>query len=215
MKGEVAEVIRSASNNEESEGSESPSEMSEMESEDETAVNTEQPSDVEEAEEAREGLGQLAPIRPAAATNRKQSMISLSRARTASFSGPRGRISDEEDGNIKSKQTKETSEQGKVKWEVYKEYAKTSNLYAVTIYLVALLSAQTAQVGGNIWLKHWSEVNERESSNPNVGKFIGIYFALGIGGAALVVVQTLILWIFCSIEAARKLHERMASFDRQ
>jgi hypothetical protein len=33
-----------------------------------------------------------------------------------------------------------------------------------------------------------------------VGFFIGIYFALGIGSATLVVVQTLILWILCSIE---------------
>ena len=70
--------------------------------------------------------------------------------------------------------------------------------------------------------------------NPRVGFFIGIYFVLGIGGAGLVVVQTLILWILCSIEvssrscsrlmqrqrklantntpgkASRKLHERMA-----
>ena len=38
--------------------------------------------------------------------------------------------------------------------------------------------------------------------NPNVGFYIGIYFALGIGSAALVVVQTLILWIFCSIEVS-------------
>lgn len=66
-----------------------------------------------------------------------------------------------------------------------------------------------------------------------MGKYIGIYFAFGIGSALLVVVQTLILWIFCSIEvsawrgsgfavrcanvvnlsfmqASRKLHERMA-----
>lgn len=33
-----------------------------------------------------------------------------------------------------------------------------------------------------------------------MGFFIGIYFALGIGSATLVVVQTLILWILCSIE---------------
>jgi hypothetical protein len=32
--------------------------------------------------------------------------------------------------------------------------------------------------------------------------YIGIYFAFGIGSAALVVVQTLILWIFCSIEVS-------------
>ena len=51
-----------------------------------------------------------------------------------------------------------------------------------------------------MWLKQWSEVNQRYGGNPNVGKYIGIYFAFGVGSAALVVVQTLILWIFCSIE---------------
>jgi hypothetical protein len=35
-----------------------------------------------------------------------------------------------------------------------------------------------------------------------VGYYLGIYFALGIGSAALVVVQTLILWILCSIEVS-------------
>lgn len=49
-----------------------------------------------------------------------------------------------------------------------------------------------------------------------MGKFIGIYFAFGVGSAALVVVQTLILWIFCSIEVrfcferTHVLHEGLA-----
>jgi ATP-binding cassette subfamily C (CFTR/MRP) protein 1 len=42
---------------------------------------------------------------------------------------------------------KEFSEQGKVKWNVYSEYAKTSNLVAVAIYIVTLVGAQTAQIG--------------------------------------------------------------------
>jgi hypothetical protein len=37
-----------------------------------------------------------------------------------------------------------------------------------------------------------------------VGKNIGIYFSFGVGSAALVVVQTLILWIFCSIEVRQE-----------
>jgi ATP-binding cassette subfamily C (CFTR/MRP) protein 1 len=45
-------------------------------------------------------------------------------------------------------------------------------------------------------------MNQRYGGNPNVGKYIGIYFAFGVGSAALVVVQTLILWIFCSIEVS-------------
>jgi ATP-binding cassette subfamily C (CFTR/MRP) protein 1 len=56
--------------------------------------------------------------------------------------------------------------------------------------------------GGSFWLKNWSEMNSRAGNNPHVGKYIGIYFAFGIGNAALVVLQTLILWIFCSIEVS-------------
>ena len=88
--------------------------------------------------------------------------------------------------------------------QVYGEYAKTSNLVAVGIYLFTLVAAQTAQIGGSLWLKQWSEVNQEYGGNPQVGKYIGIYFAFGVGGAGLVVVQTLILWIFCSIEVCTR-----------
>jgi ATP-binding cassette subfamily C (CFTR/MRP) protein 1 len=55
-----------------------------------------------------------------------------------------------------------------------------------------------------VWLKRWGEENARRGMNPRVGFYIGIYFVLGIGSAALVVVQTLILWIFCSIEVSSR-----------
>lgn len=51
-----------------------------------------------------------------------------------------------------------------------------------------------------MWLKEWSENNADSGANKHVGKYIGIYFAFGIGSSALTVVQTLLLWIFCSIE---------------
>lgn len=221
MKGEVANLIKTA-NNEEAEETPSPSvddsskdSTSSSGSDDSKTVfgtgtgnALEDPSD--EKDEAQEGITQLAPIRPSGGPGRKASSNTLRRASTASFKGPRGKIIDEEGEGVKSKQSKEFSEQGKVKWNVYFEYAKNSNLIAVVIYLTMLIAAQTAQIGGSLWLKEWSEVNQRYGGNPQVGKYIGIYFAFGIGGAALVVVQTLILWIFCSIEASRKLHERMA-----
>ena len=65
-------------------------------------------------------------------------------------------------------------------------------------YLLEYIS--NFHTGGSVWLKTWSGVNERYGGNPQVGKYIGIYFAFGVGSAALNVVQTLILWIFCSIE---------------
>lgn len=209
MKGEVSNLIRTANNEEEEEEEEDDEEVSSPSEEngnDTSSPGSEESTTVigtgnseEEADEAQEGVGQLAPIRPGGAgAVRKSSNTTLRRASTNSFKGPRGKIIDEE--GIKSKQSKEFSEQGKVKWSVYGEYAKTSNIVAVGIYLFTLLGAQTAQIGGSLWLKNWSEINQEYGSNPEVGKYIGVYFAFGIGAAGLVVVQTLILWIFCSIE---------------
>lgn len=221
MKGEVANLIKTASKEEDE--ADDTSSVSVEDSKDSTSSSSEDSKTVfgtgtgneledpaDEKDEAQEGITQLAPIRVSGGIGRRASSNTLRRASTASFKGPRGKVADEEGGPMKSKQSKEFSEQGKVKWDVYLEYAKTSNLIAVAIYMVMLIAAQTAQIGGSLWLKQWSEVNQRYGRNPEVGKYIGIYFAFGIGGAGLVVVQTLILWIFCSIEASRKLHEKMA-----
>jgi ATP-binding cassette, subfamily C (CFTR/MRP), member 1 len=147
MKGEIANLIRTASN-EESEDKSSP--LSESTVSEETIYGTEDSDDDEgeDIEAAQEGLNQLAPIRTGGGgPTRKSSTLTLRRASSASFRGPRGNLLDEEQANLKTKQTKEFAEQGKVKWQVYAEYAKTSNLVAVSIYMVMLIGAQTAQVG--------------------------------------------------------------------
>jgi hypothetical protein len=56
------------------------------------------------------------------------------------------------------------------------------------------------KTGGSVWLKHWAEENDKAGGNPDAARYILIYFAFGIGSVLLVVLQTLILWIFCSIE---------------
>lgn len=143
MKGEIANLIRTA-NNEEVEGRHSSD--SSVSEETVLAIDSEDETEgVLEMEEAQEGL---APLRPGCGgPARKASVVTLRRASTASYRGPRSKGLDEEGAALKTKQTKETSEQGKVNWSVYAEYAKTSNLFAVSIYLVMLLGAQTAQVG--------------------------------------------------------------------
>ncbi|KAL9596111.1 MAG: hypothetical protein Q9219_006010 [cf. Caloplaca sp. 3 TL-2023] len=212
MRGDVANLIKTA-NNEDDETS-SPSEESSRatttpESEDSTTIVGTGNEVEEDRDELQEGIGDLAPIRASGGgSGRKSSFNTLRPASTASFKGGVGKLTDEEDG--KTRQNKEVGEQGKVRWNVYGEYAKTSNLFAVAVYLTVLVGAQTISVGGSLWLKHWSEINQAYGENPEVGKYIGVYFAFGVGSAALVVVQTLVLWIFCSIEASRKLHERMA-----
>ena len=205
MRGEIANLIKTANNEEEETPSPSEEESKYSESslsdESKTIYGTGPVSEEEvEVEEAQEGQTQMAPIRPGGGTARKTSIATLRRASTVSFRGPQGKLVDEEGNGVKSKPSKEFSEQGKVKWDVYGEYAKASNLIAVSIYMFTLAGAQTAQVGGSLWLKRWSETNQDFGGNPDVGRYIGVYFAIGIGSAILMVIQTLILWIFCSIE---------------
>lgn len=198
MKGEIANLVSTATNEDDdgamTESVVSPSSMDEEESEE---------------EEAQENI---TPLGPMAGLARRPSTHTLRRASTSSLPGTRTtKIGDEEDGIVrKSGQTAEKMEQGKVRWSVYGQYAQASSLGAVAVYFCALLAAQGMQVAGNFWLKRWSEANESAGGNARVGTFIGVYFGFGIGAAVLVIVQTLVLWLLCSIEASRKLHERMA-----
>ncbi|KAL4870359.1 hypothetical protein BDV12DRAFT_60801 [Aspergillus spectabilis] len=207
MKGEVANLVRTTMNESDDEGSTADSRgLASPESSESATIIENVDSDLSDTDEAEQQIGSLAPIK-AAPGPRRTSTVTLRRASTVSWKGPRRKLADEE--NLKSKQTQETSQQGKVKWAVYGEYAKESNLVAVGFYLFTLVGAQTAQVAGSYWLKHWTEMSETQSAS-NSGKFIGVYLAFGLGSSLLVILQNLILWIFCSIEASRKLHERMA-----
>ncbi|KAJ6264027.1 Metal resistance protein [Drechslerella dactyloides] len=173
-----------------------------------TPLNTDTSANASDDDEQMDQLGGLLSNGMQKKKTRTFSSGTLRRASVASTKKRTRGGADEEDGKI-TKQTKEHQEQGSVSWNVYKEYAKASNLFAFALYVIALVGAQTGQVGSSVWLKKWSEYNDKHPENKNIGSWIGMYFAIGIGASALVVIQTLILWIFCSIEAARKLHERM------
>lgn len=151
MKGEIANLIKASQNEDQNEADSSRTSDSVVSDEESTVYGgspiEDDDEDQAEAEAAQENAAHLAPLKPGGGTARKYSSNTLRRASTASFRGPRGKLTDEEGGGLKSKQSKEFSEQGKVKWSVYGEYAKTSNLYAVAIYLILLMGAQTSSVG--------------------------------------------------------------------
>jgi ABC-type multidrug transport system, ATPase and permease components len=168
-KGLVFDLVKTAGKGDSTQNSGS---ATPRESESETSTVIEASSngqDKDDLEEAQEGLSALQSIRPGPSSSqskpRADSMATLRRASAASFNGPRGKLHDEENPNSRTKQAKEHSEQGKVKWSgmfspthhnsrsvteiatVYAEYAKTNNLVAVAFYLFALIAAQTANIG--------------------------------------------------------------------
>ncbi|QLQ82390.1 hypothetical protein HG537_0H01520 [Torulaspora globosa] len=107
--------------------------------------------------------------------------------------------------------TREHREQGKVKWEIYWEYAKACNPRNVFVFLFFIVLSMFLSVMGNVWLKHWSEVNSRYGSNPHIGRYLGIYLALGVSSALSTLIQTVVLWVFCTIRGSRHLHAVMTN----
>ncbi|KAK9460193.1 P-loop containing nucleoside triphosphate hydrolase protein [Lipomyces oligophaga] len=132
--------------------------------------------------------------------------LPLRRASTASFQKPS--LMDAVPTR-RLRMDKEHSEKGRVKLSVYKEYLKTANVKAVSAFLILIVGSNALSVGGNIWLKKWSDENTRLGSNPDIGKYLGIYLIFGVSAAIFTLCCTLTLWIFCTIRAARVLHDRM------
>ncbi|KAI5956694.1 YCF1 [Candida theae] len=117
---------------------------------------------------------------------------------------------EEEEEDEDTKARKEHIEQGKVKWEVYTEYAKACGPVNVIIFLGCIILSYLVNVSSTFWLEHWSEINTRYGYNPNVLKYLGIYFLLGIGYSLSSLIQNISLWILCTIQGSKKLHNSMA-----
>ncbi|KAI5460520.1 multidrug resistance-associated protein 1 [Mariannaea sp. PMI_226] len=130
-------------------------------------------------------------------------------AAVASNISPERKIVDLEAAASKPNKRKELTYQGSAKWKVYGEYAEASSLVAVALYALTLVGAQAAEIGGNVWLKQWTEANDDSNTDSDVIRFLGIYATFGLGSAGLVILQSSTLWLWCSIKASRKLHENM------
>lgn len=118
---------------------------------------------------------------------------------------------EEEDEDEDTKARKEQYQQGKVKWDVYRQYAKACGPFNVIIFLASTVVSMTFNVSSNVWLKHWSEVNTEKGYNPALVKYLGIYFLLGFLYSVSMMSQMIIMWILCTIHGSRKMHNDMAA----
>ncbi|KAK6462759.1 P-loop containing nucleoside triphosphate hydrolase protein [Scheffersomyces coipomensis] len=114
-------------------------------------------------------------------------------------------------GDLRSGQVKETSAKGKVKWAVYIEYAKACSLFGVSIWFMLLIFASCVSIGGNYWLKDWTEQNSHAGSNSNVWKFITVYAILGFGASIANIIRSMVMMLWLGLNASRKIHDKMAA----
>ncbi|EDK44914.1 conserved hypothetical protein [Lodderomyces elongisporus NRRL YB-4239] len=111
--------------------------------------------------------------------------------------------------NLNSGQTVEESQKGKVKWSVYSAYFKACSSWGIFIWLLILIIGNILSVGGNYWLKYWTEENSRSGENKNVWSFLAIYATLGIGSTCMTMTRSAITSLWLAMNASRKIHDSM------
>ncbi|KAJ1727226.1 hypothetical protein LPJ61_004688, partial [Coemansia biformis] len=113
--------------------------------------------------------------------------------------------------------TDEISQQGKVKWDIYRAFIKACGAHNVVAFLVALVVASFTGVGANLWLKHWASSNGQvdsagfyiQQTAHSVFYYLLIYGGLGLLGALMSSFQSLVLWTRCSISASEEVHQEL------
>ncbi|KAJ2497314.1 hypothetical protein GGH96_005197 [Coemansia sp. RSA 1972] len=114
--------------------------------------------------------------------------------------------------------TTEVNRQGHVEWSTYYTYVKACGLRNALLFTVALLLASVSNICANMWLKHWASSNTGTDLNlapfnstavHSVFYYLFIYGGLGLLGASMSSLQSLLLWTRCSIRASTKIHQNM------
>ncbi|KAJ1735865.1 hypothetical protein LPJ61_000309 [Coemansia biformis] len=113
--------------------------------------------------------------------------------------------------------TDEVSRQGSVEWGIYATYVRACGGRNMAVFGMALLAASVSNVCANMWLKHWASSNDgtdfsglfwSTAAHP-VSYYLLIYGGLGLLGASMSSLQSLLLWTRCSIRASTNIHQSM------
>jgi ATP-binding cassette subfamily C (CFTR/MRP) protein 1 len=107
--------------------------------------------------------------------------------------------------------SKEHSEQGRVKMEVYSQYLHAASKKGFLFFVLATVLQQAVSVASTVMLRLWGE-NNREAGN-NVGladKYFLGYGFFNLASIMLGACAALLIWVFCSLRSSKHLHDSVS-----
>ncbi|TBU30707.1 metal resistance protein YCF1 [Dichomitus squalens] len=105
--------------------------------------------------------------------------------------------------------TKEHSEQGRVKREVYLRYIEAASKAGVISFVMALILQQIAGLMGNNMLRQWGNHNTEVSDNEGAGWYLLGYGLFSLSSTLLGALASILIWVLCAVRSARRLHDAM------
>ncbi|KAG1786323.1 P-loop containing nucleoside triphosphate hydrolase protein [Suillus plorans] len=106
--------------------------------------------------------------------------------------------------------TKEHSEQGRVKMEVYSQYLRAASKKGFLFFVLATVLQQVVSVMSTVMLRLWGEHNREMGANAGLtdkyflGYGLSNLMAIFLGACA-----ALLIWVFCSLRSSKHLHDSM------
>jgi len=101
----------------------------------------------------------------------------------------------------------EKVQEGKVRWGVYKDYARLCGSTKSLLIFLGFILGQVLHTSGGVVLSKWSDKNSDANQNVQPGLYMGLYGGLGCVEVLLCFVRQYIMYL-CCMEAARMLHNK-------
>ena len=109
--------------------------------------------------------------------------------------------------------SKEHSEQGRVKMDVYIHYVQAASVTGFVLFLLAAVAQQGASVLSNVVLRSWGEHNREEGSNQGMGRYLLAYGISSLASVILGAASAILMWVYISLRSARHFHDSVRSVE--
>ncbi|KAG1731999.1 P-loop containing nucleoside triphosphate hydrolase protein [Suillus paluster] len=106
--------------------------------------------------------------------------------------------------------TKEHSEQGRVKMEVYSQYLHAASKEGFLFFVLTTVLQQVMSIISTFMLRLWGEHNRETGVNAGLADkyFLG-YGLFNLAAIFLGGCSALLIWVFCSLRSSKHLHDSM------
>ncbi|KIJ59434.1 hypothetical protein HYDPIDRAFT_118534 [Hydnomerulius pinastri MD-312] len=106
--------------------------------------------------------------------------------------------------------TKEHSEQGRVKMEVYSQYLKAASKKGFFFFVLVTVLQQVVSVMSTVMLRLWGEHNRAAGENSGLrDPYLIGYGLCNLASILLGAAAALLIWVFCSLRSSKYLHDSM------
>lgn len=103
--------------------------------------------------------------------------------------------------------SKEHTEQGQVKRDVYRQYIEAASKEGFFLFLLATVTQQAVSVLANLTLRNWGEHNREMGNNSGMFRYLLIYGLFSASSTLLGGAAAVLMWVLCALRSARYLHD--------